>query len=101
LEHDLSANAYGVCREGKPLHTPQSKCGAGFFRIMLSVSRGFLSALRDDPHRNRIIMRTPTALVTAALVAAILVAASLLIAAGTRGEDAPLYHLNAPTYDHS
>jgi hypothetical protein len=46
-------------------------------------------------------MRTPTALVTAALVAAILVAASLLIAAGTRGEDAPLHHLNAPTYDHS
>jgi len=44
-------------------------------------------------------MRSPTVLVTAALVTAILVAASLLIAATTRGEDAP--HLNAPTYDHS
>jgi len=44
-------------------------------------------------------MRSPTALVTAALVMAILVAASLLIAAGTRGEDAP--PSLAPTYDHS
>lgn len=35
-------------------------------------------------------MKTPTALVTAALVAAILVAASFLIAAGTRGDEAPL-----------
>ena len=45
-------------------------------------------------------MKTPTALVTAALVAAILVAASFLIAAGMRGDDAPLCHLKAP-YDHS
>jgi hypothetical protein len=45
-------------------------------------------------------MKTPTALVTAALVTAILVAASCLIAAGTRGDDAPLPHLAAP-YDHS
>jgi hypothetical protein len=45
-------------------------------------------------------MKTPTALVTAALVTAILVAASFLIAAGTRGEDAPLLNLKAP-YDHS
>jgi hypothetical protein len=35
-------------------------------------------------------MKNPTALVTAALVAAILLAASFLIAAGTRGEEAPL-----------
>jgi hypothetical protein len=33
-------------------------------------------------------MRTPFVLVTAALTVAILLAASLLIAAGTRGEDA-------------
>jgi hypothetical protein len=33
-------------------------------------------------------MKTPVVLVTAALTAAILVAASLLIATGTRGEDA-------------
>ena len=33
-------------------------------------------------------MKSPTALVTAALAAAILVTASLLIAAGTRGDDA-------------
>jgi hypothetical protein len=45
-------------------------------------------------------MRNPTALVTAALVAAILVAASCLIAAGSRGEDAPLRPIEAP-YDHS
>jgi len=45
-------------------------------------------------------MKSPTALVTAALVAAIILAASFLIAAGTRGEDAPL-HLKAPGYDHS
>ena len=44
-------------------------------------------------------MRSPTALVTAALVTAILVAASLLIAATTRGEDAP--HLVPPIHDHS
>jgi hypothetical protein len=56
--------------------------------------------LRDDPHRDRMMMmmRSPTALVTATLVAAILVAASLLIAAGTRGDEAPL---RQPTYDHS
>jgi len=45
-------------------------------------------------------MKTPTALVTAALVTAILVAASFLIAAGTRGDDAPIPRLDAP-YDHS
>jgi hypothetical protein len=45
-------------------------------------------------------MKSPTALVTAALVTAILVAASFLIAAGTRGEEAPLHQLKAP-YDHS
>jgi hypothetical protein len=44
--------------------------------------------LRDDPHRDRMMMKSPTALVTAALVAAILVAVSLLIAAGTHGEEA-------------
>jgi hypothetical protein len=33
-------------------------------------------------------MKTPVALVTAALTAAILLAASLLIATGTRGDDA-------------
>jgi hypothetical protein len=34
-------------------------------------------------------MKSPVVLVTAALTAAILLAASLLIATGTRGEDAP------------
>jgi hypothetical protein len=34
-------------------------------------------------------MKTPVVIVTAALTAAILVAASLLIATGTRGEEAP------------
>jgi hypothetical protein len=46
------------------------------------------------------MMKSPAALVTAALVTAILVAASLLIAAETRGDDAPL-GLKAPCYDHS
>jgi hypothetical protein len=36
---------------------------------------------------DRVTMKTPVALVTAALTAAILLAASLLIATGTRGED--------------
>jgi hypothetical protein len=44
-------------------------------------------------------MRSPTTLVTATLVAAILVAASLLIAAGARGEEAPLP--KTETYAHS
>ena len=47
------------------------------------------------------MMKSPTALVTAALVAAIILAVSCLIAAGTRGEEAPLRDLKAPTYDHS
>jgi hypothetical protein len=47
------------------------------------------------------MMKSPTALVTAALLAAIILAASFLVAAGTRGEDAPLHYLKAPTYDHS
>jgi hypothetical protein len=46
------------------------------------------------------MMKSPTALVTAALVAAIILAVSFLIAAGTRGDEAPL-RLNAPSYDHS
>jgi len=46
-------------------------------------------------------MKTPTALVTATLVAAILLAASFLIAAGTRGEDAPLRDLKTSSYGHS
>jgi len=46
-------------------------------------------------------MRSPTALVTAALVAAIILAVSFLIAAGTRGEELPLPHLEGPFYDHS
>jgi hypothetical protein len=41
-------------------------------------------------------MKNPTALVTAALVTAILVAASFLIAAGTRGEEAPFREHDAP-----
>ena len=45
-------------------------------------------------------MKSPTALVTVALLAAIILAASFLIAAGTRGEEAP-FRLKAPTYDHS
>ncbi len=56
---------------------------------------------RDDPHRDRRMMRSPTALVAATLVMAILVAAPLLIVTGARGADAPLHHLNAPAYDHS
>ncbi len=40
-------------------------------------------------------MKTPVLIVTAALTAAILLAASLLIATGTRGEDAP-----RPLTDH-
>ncbi|MGA7074476.1 hypothetical protein [Bradyrhizobium sp.] len=47
------------------------------------------------------MMKSPTALVTAALLAAIILAASFLVAAGTRGEGAPLRDLKAPTYDHS
>jgi hypothetical protein len=59
-----------------------------------------LAGLRDDPHRDRVMMKSPTALVTAALVTAILVAASCLIAAGTRGENAPPHSVSEP-YDHS
>jgi hypothetical protein len=59
-----------------------------------------LVGLRDDPHRDRVTMKSPTALVTAALLTAILVAASCLIAAGTRGEEAPLPSVSVP-YDHS
>jgi hypothetical protein len=40
-------------------------------------------------------MKTPVLIVTAALTVAILLAASLLIATGTRGEDAP-----RPLTDH-
>jgi hypothetical protein len=57
----------------------------------------FCAGLRDDPHRDRMMMKSPTELVTAALVAAIILAVSCLIAAGTRGDEAPL---KAPTYDH-
>jgi hypothetical protein len=36
LEHDLRANALSrLLAKGKPVSTPLSKCGAGFFRIML------------------------------------------------------------------
>jgi hypothetical protein len=45
-------------------------------------------------------MKTPTALVTAALVAAIILAMSFLIAAGTRGDDAPR-DFKMSSYDHS
>ena len=38
------------------------------------------------------MMKTPVVLVTVALTLAILMAASLLIATGTRGEDAPAPH---------
>jgi hypothetical protein len=41
-------------------------------------------------------MKTPVVLVTAALTAAILLAASLLIATGTRGEDAIAPHHGGP-----
>jgi hypothetical protein len=41
------------------------------------------------PHRDRMMMKSPTALVAAALVAAIILAMSCLIATGTRGEEAP------------
>jgi hypothetical protein len=49
--------------------------------------RFFLETTRGDPHRDRVMMK-PVVLVTAALTAAILLAASLLIATGTRGENA-------------
>src|SRR5260370_14673603 len=39
LLHDLRANAFRVCREGKPVPTPLSKCGAGFLPIMLLLRR--------------------------------------------------------------
>ena len=39
-------------------------------------------------HRNRSTMKTPVVLVTATLTVAILLAVSLLIATGTRGENA-------------
>ena len=39
-------------------------------------------------HRDRATMKTPVVLVTAALTVAILLTASLLIATGTRGENA-------------
>jgi hypothetical protein len=51
--------------------------------------------MRGDPHRDRATMKTPVVLVTAALTAAILLAATLLIATGSRGEEAPL-HADAP-----
>ena len=41
-------------------------------------------------------MKTPVVLVTLMLATAILLAASLLIATGTRGEDAPGPHKAAP-----
>jgi hypothetical protein len=31
----ISAQTLRVCREGKPVPTPLSKCGGGFFQIML------------------------------------------------------------------
>jgi hypothetical protein len=34
FEHDLRANAFRVCREGKPVSTPQQVRGM-LFRIML------------------------------------------------------------------
>jgi aldose sugar dehydrogenase len=51
--------------------------------------------MRGDPHRDRATMKTPVVLVTAALTAAILLAATLLIATGSRGEEAAL-HTDAP-----
>jgi hypothetical protein len=51
--------------------------------------------MRGDPHRYRATMNTPVVLVTAALTAAILLAATLLIATGTRGEEAGP-HTDAP-----
>jgi hypothetical protein len=69
-----------------------------FIKPFFGVARlGF----RDDPHRDRVTMKSPTALVTAALLTAILVAASCLIAAGTRGEEAPLRAPVSEPYDHS
>jgi hypothetical protein len=47
--------------------------------------------MRGDPHRDRATMKTPVVLVTAALTAAILLAATLLIATGSRGEEAGLH----------
>ena len=46
-------------------------------------------------------MKSPTTLVTAALVAAIILALSFLIAAGTRGDEAPLRNFKLSAYDHS
>jgi hypothetical protein len=51
--------------------------------------------MSGDLHRDRATMKTPVVLVTAALTAAILLAATLLIATGSRGEEAGL-HADAP-----
>jgi hypothetical protein len=50
------------------------------------------SRQRAVKHRDRVTMKSPVVLVTAALTAAILLAASLLIATGTRGEGALPHH---------
>jgi hypothetical protein len=52
--------------------------------------------MRGDPHRDRATMKTPVVLVTAALTAAILLAATLLIATGSRGEEAAGLHADTP-----
>jgi hypothetical protein len=44
--------------------------------------------MRDDQTLDRIRMKSPVVIVTAALTVAILLAASFLIATGTRGENA-------------
>jgi len=58
----------------------------------------YFAARRDDPHRDRMRMKTPTALVAAALVAAILLTASFLIA--TRGENPPLFDRDVSSHGH-
>jgi hypothetical protein len=88
---------HGAIEQDRRRHSHSGLADKSFAQSQYG-SRAF-AATRDDPHRDRMTMKTPTALVTAALVAAIILAMSFLIAAGTRGEETPL--LNAPSYDHS
>jgi len=55
---------------------------------LLPAIRNFGAMARGDQSRS-LNMKTPVILVAAALTVAILLAASLVIATGTRGENAP------------
>jgi hypothetical protein len=43
IEHDLRANAFGVCREGEPLHTfPDHALASAFLRCVAVTSGGIV-----------------------------------------------------------